>query len=96
MDSWSRPNIMGPRGPGSPIQEFGTPRRNMQDPELAKTAPTIPKNATYINHDILNEIIELMSQLVTEHIKEETLFTQNGRNPRPNGLWKYSYCTAFC
>lgn len=42
-----------------------------KDPELAKIAPTIPKNATYISHDIQNEIIELMSTLVTEHIVEE-------------------------
>lgn len=34
-------------------------------PELAKMASTIPNNATNINYDIQNEIIELMSKLVT-------------------------------
>ncbi|KAJ3583322.1 hypothetical protein NHX12_025626, partial [Muraenolepis orangiensis] len=42
-----------------------------KDPELAKIAPTIPKNATYISHDIQNDIIDLMSKVVTEHIVEE-------------------------
>ncbi|KAJ3582910.1 hypothetical protein NHX12_000116 [Muraenolepis orangiensis] len=42
-----------------------------KEPELAKLAPTIPKNATYISHDIQNDIIDLMSKVVTEHIVEE-------------------------
>ncbi|KAJ4946440.1 hypothetical protein JOQ06_024107 [Pogonophryne albipinna] len=42
-----------------------------KDPALAKAFSTIPKNATYTSHDIQNEIIGLMSEIVTSEIVEE-------------------------
>ncbi|CAL8355710.1 unnamed protein product [Merluccius merluccius] len=38
-----------------------------KDPELARILSTIPRNATYTNHNIKNQITELMSNnIVTE------------------------------
>ena len=42
-----------------------------KDLELAKIAPTIPKNATYTSHEIQNEVVEIMSTMITEHIVGE-------------------------
>lgn len=35
---------------------------------LARIAKTIPRNATYTSHDIQNNLIDVMSALVREHI----------------------------
>lgn len=37
-----------------------------QNKELATIYSTIPQNATYVSHDIQNEVIELMARIVTE------------------------------
>ncbi|XP_041860486.1 uncharacterized protein LOC121652026 [Melanotaenia boesemani] len=42
-----------------------------KDAELAKIAKTIPRNATYTSHDIQNDLIDVMSALVREHIVEK-------------------------
>lgn len=42
-----------------------------KDEELARIAKNIPHNARYTSHDIQNELIEVMSALVREHIVEE-------------------------
>ncbi|KAL7395107.1 hypothetical protein ABVT39_010232 [Epinephelus coioides] len=42
-----------------------------KDAELAKIAKTIPRNATYTSHDIQNNLIDVMSALVREHIVKE-------------------------
>ncbi|KAL0146682.1 hypothetical protein M9458_058022 [Cirrhinus mrigala] len=39
--------------------------------ELAQAFSTIPKNATYTSHDVQNDLIELMSTIVTEHIVKD-------------------------
>ncbi len=39
-----------------------------KDAELAKIAKTIPRNATYTSHDIQNDLRDVMSALVREHI----------------------------
>lgn len=42
-----------------------------KDKEFAKEFSTIPRNATYTSHDIQNQVISLMSEIVTEHIVKE-------------------------
>ena len=42
-----------------------------KDAELARIAKTIPGNATYTSHDIQNNLIDVMSALVREHIVKE-------------------------
>jgi len=42
-----------------------------KDKELAKIFSTIPSNATYTSNNIQNEIIENMSEIVTEEIVKE-------------------------
>ncbi|MGH0177781.1 UNVERIFIED_CONTAM: hypothetical protein FKN15_075844 [Acipenser sinensis] len=42
-----------------------------KDKELDSASSTIPRNATYTSHDIQNEIIGLMSEVVTEEIMKE-------------------------
>lgn len=67
----------------------------MQDPELAKTGPTIPNNATYINHDIQNEIVELVSKLVTEHIVEPSFLHKMEGTQDPTGCGNISIVLRF-
>ncbi|KAK0153405.1 hypothetical protein N1851_004914 [Merluccius polli] len=42
-----------------------------KDPELANVVKTIPRNATYTCHDMQNELIRTLSDVVTEAIVEE-------------------------
>ncbi|XP_063039724.1 uncharacterized protein LOC134434959 [Engraulis encrasicolus] len=42
-----------------------------KDPKLAKIALTMPRNARYTSHEIQNEIVDIMSTMVTEHIVRE-------------------------
>lgn len=42
-----------------------------KDPELASVVKTIPRNATYTCHDMQNELIRTLSNVVTEAIVEE-------------------------
>ncbi|KAL0968294.1 hypothetical protein UPYG_G00264930 [Umbra pygmaea] len=42
-----------------------------KDPELANVVKTIPRNATYTCHDMQNELIRTLSNVVTEAIVEE-------------------------
>uniref|UniRef100_A0A3B1J476 DUF4371 domain-containing protein n=1 Tax=Astyanax mexicanus TaxID=7994 RepID=A0A3B1J476_ASTMX len=42
-----------------------------QNSELAQAFSTIPRNSTYTSHDIQNEVIELMSNIVTEEIVKD-------------------------
>ncbi|XP_049323536.1 zinc finger protein 862-like [Astyanax mexicanus] len=42
-----------------------------KDAELARISKTIPRNATYTSHDIQNNLIDVMSALVKEHIVKE-------------------------
>lgn len=42
-----------------------------KDPELAKVVKTIPRNATYTCHDMQNELIRTLSDVVTDAIVEE-------------------------
>ncbi|KAK0146072.1 hypothetical protein N1851_014666 [Merluccius polli] len=42
-----------------------------KDPQLAEIVKTIPKNATYTSHDTQNELISVMSNIVTEAIVKE-------------------------
>ncbi|KAJ0066809.1 hypothetical protein NL108_002860, partial [Boleophthalmus pectinirostris] len=42
-----------------------------KDPELANVTKTIPRNATYTCHDMQNELIRTLSDVVTEAIVEE-------------------------
>lgn len=41
------------------------------NPELAQIVKTIPKNSTYTSHEILNELIAVMSSIVTDAIVNE-------------------------
>ncbi|KAK0144461.1 Zinc finger MYM-type protein 1 [Merluccius polli] len=42
-----------------------------KDPELEKILQTIPQNARYTSHDIQNELIKIMSDILTEEIVHE-------------------------
>lgn len=42
-----------------------------KDAKLVKITKTIPNNVTYTSHDIQNDLIQLMNDLVREHIVEE-------------------------
>jgi len=42
-----------------------------KDPELTKIVPTIPENARYVSPEIQNEMIAIMSSVVTEEIVKE-------------------------
>ena len=42
-----------------------------KDPELEKILQTIPQNARYTSHDIKNELIKIMSDILTEEIVHE-------------------------
>ncbi|CAM4655053.1 unnamed protein product [Leuciscus chuanchicus] len=42
-----------------------------KDPQLAEIVKTIPKNATYTSHEIQNELVAVMSSIVTDAIVKE-------------------------
>jgi len=56
-----------------------------KDKELAKIFSTIPSNATYTSNNIQNEIIENMSEIVTEEIGDEW-YIKSGLHQRSNWI----------
>lgn len=69
-----------------------------KDPELAQIVKTIPKNATNTSHEILNELIAVMSSIVTDAIVNEIgdpFCGEGRRNQGSHCSGKHLHCSSL-
>ena len=67
-----------------------------KDPELANVVKTIPRNATYICHDMQNELIKTLSDVVTVEEVGDSYYTLKVDGTRdPTGCENISIVLRF-